>query len=155
MNVAVKDVMSRRFHVLSPQMLLSQAVGMFKTAGEAEGRKIFGMMVTDPEGRLVGMLSMHDILLLIRPKHIHIWGAMEDVDIAGLVESSCRQTRLIRVGDVMTREVISVTPDTHLLVALDIMIKKHIRRIPVIETDQIQGILYISDLFYHLADALT
>lgn len=154
MNVIVKDVMSRRFHTLSPDMPISRAVGMFRTAGEEEGRKIFGMMVTDADDRLIGMLSMYDILLLIQPKHIHIWGAMEDVDIAGLVESSCRQARSIRVGDVMTPEVVSVTPDTHLLVVLDIMIKKHIRRIPVLEEERIQGILYISDLFYHLVDAL-
>lgn len=154
MKVLVKDVMTQQFHTLSPDMSLSQAVGMFKTAGEQEGRKTFGMMVTEDNGRLIGMLSMYDILLLIQPKHIHIWGAMEDVDIAGLVESSCRQARTIRVGDAMTPDVISVTPDTHLLVALDIMIKKHIRRIPVIEDEKIQGILYISDLFYHLVEAL-
>jgi CBS domain-containing protein len=154
MKVAVKDVMTRRFHTLSPEMSLSQAVGRFRTASEAEGRQIFGMMVTDADDRLTGMLSMYDILLLIQPKHIHIWGAMEDVDIAGLVESSCRQARSIRVGDVMTPEVVSVTPETHLLVVLDIMIKKHIRRIPVLEEERIEGILYISDLFHHLVDAL-
>ncbi len=38
------------------------------------------MMVTDAEDRLLGMLSMYDILLLIRPKHIQVWGMMEDVD---------------------------------------------------------------------------
>jgi CBS domain-containing protein len=37
---------------------------------------------------------------------------------------------------------------------LDIMIKKHIRRIPVIAEARIQGIIYISDLFYHLLDQL-
>lgn len=154
MDVAAKDVMTRRFHTLSPEMDLSDAVGMFKTASREEGRKIFGMMVTDAEGRLAGMLSMYDILLFIQPKHIHLWGAMDDVDIAGLVASSCRQARSILVGDIMTPEVVSATPDTHLLVVLDIMIKKHIRRIPVLENDRIEGILYISDLFYHLVEEL-
>jgi len=41
-----------------------------------------------------------------------------------------------------------------LLVILDIMIKKHIRRIPVVEGDKIKGIVYISNLFYHLLDRL-
>ncbi|MFP4350521.1 MAG: CBS domain-containing protein, partial [Desulfococcaceae bacterium] len=127
---------------------------MFKRAAEAEGRKIFGMMVTDAEGRLIGMLSMYDIMLFIRPKHIQIWGMMDDVDIAGLVEEACKKARDIRVDDLMTAEVITVTPDTHLLVVLDIMISKHIRRIPVLEGDRIQGIVYISDFFYHLVDQL-
>ncbi len=154
MNTTVKDVMITRYHALRPDMPISEAVGMFKRAAEEEGRKIFGMMVTDAEGRLIGMLSMYDILLFIRPKHIQIWGMMDDVDIAGLVEAACKKARDIRVDDLMTTEVVTVTPDTHLLVVLDIMISKHIRRIPVLEDDRIQGIVYISDFFYHLVDQL-
>jgi signal-transduction protein with cAMP-binding, CBS, and nucleotidyltransferase domain len=88
------------------------------------------MMVTDEDGRLIGMLSMYDILLLIRPKHIQVWGMMEDVDVSGLVDIACQKAKSILVGDIMTPEVLTITPDTHLLVILDIMIKKHIRRIP-------------------------
>ena len=35
--------------------------------------------------------------------------------------------------------------------ARDIMIKKHIRRLPVLEDQKIFGIVYLSDLFYHLS----
>jgi len=149
-----RDVMTSTFHTLTPEMTISEAVARFRTAAEAEGRKIFGMMVTDPDGRLAGMLSMYDLLLFIRPKHIEIWGNMEDVDIAGLVDTACDQARKIQVGDIMTPEIISVTPETHLLVVLDIMIKKHVRRIPVLLDGKIQGIIYISDLFHHLCDRL-
>ena len=111
-------------------------------------------MVTDDQEHLIGMLSMYDILLFIRPKHIHIWGVMEDIDIAGLVDNACEKARSILVGDIMTTEVITVTPETHLMVILDIMIKKHIRRLPVLEKEKAVGIVYISDLFYHLLEKL-
>lgn len=155
MKTTVKEVMNRRFHTLRPDMPVSEAVRMFRQATETEGRKIFGMMVTDPEGRLAGMLSMHDILLFIRPKHIRIWGMMDDVDIEGLVDAACNQTRKVRVGDIMTPDVISVTPDTHILMVLDLMISRHIRRVPVLDGEKIEGIIYISDLFYHLVSRLT
>ncbi len=154
MNVTAKDVMTPRFHTLSPEMPISEAVKRFRQATEAEGRKIFGMLVTDEEGRMVGMLSMYDILLFIQPKHVHIWGAMEDVDIVGLVDDACVRAGTILVGDIMTTDVISITPDTHLMAVLDIMIKKHIRRIPVLHDGRIEGIVYISDLFYHLVDKM-
>jgi CBS domain-containing protein len=154
MNVAAKDVMTPRFHTLSPEMPISEAVKRFKQATETEGRKIFGMLVTDMEERMVGMLSMYDILLFIQPKHVHIWGAMEDVDIVGLVDDACNRARTILVGDIMTTDVISITPDTHLMAVLDIMIKKHIRRIPVVRDGRIEGIVYISDLFYHLVEKM-
>jgi CBS domain-containing protein len=154
MKVTAKDIMYTRFHTLQPHIPISEAVKLFRKAGEEEKRKIFGMMVTDDRGHLIGMLSMYDILLFIRPKHIQIWGAMEDIDIAGLVDNACEKARLILVGDIMTTEVVTVTLTTHLMVILDIMIKKHIRRLPVLEKEKAIGIVYISDLFYHLLEKL-
>lgn len=154
MSITAKDVMTPRFHTLSPEMPVSEAVKRFKQATEAEGRKIFGMLVTDGTGRMVGMLSMYDILLFIQPKHVHIWGAMDDVDVVGLVDDACNRAKTILVGDIMTTEVISVSPETHILSLLDIMIKKHIRRIPVVREGRIEGIVYVSDLFYRLVDKM-
>ncbi len=154
MNVTAKDVMTPRFHTLTPEMTVVQAVEQFRQATEAEGRRIFGMLVTDGSGRMTGMLSMYDILLFIQPKHVHIWGPMDDVDIAGLLDDACKRAGTILVGDIMTTEVVSITPDTHLMAVLDIMIKKHIRRLPVVENDRIAGIVYISDLFFHLVDQM-
>ena len=154
MLVQAKEIMSRSLHTLPPGIPISEAVQAFKSASEKEGRKIFGMMVVDESERLVGMLSMYDILLYLRPKHIHIWGMMEDIDIAGLVEKACANTKSIRVEDIMSSEVITVAPNTHLMMILEIMIKNHVRRLPVVENDRICGIVYISDLFYHLLDRL-
>ncbi len=154
MSITAKDVMTPRFHTLSPEMPISEALKRFQQATEAEGRQIFGMLVTDGSGSMVGMLSMYDILLFIQPKHVHIWGAMDDVDVAGLVDDACSRAKTILVGDIMTTEVVSVSPETHLLPLLDIMIKKHIRRIPVLRDGRIEGIVYISDLFYHLVDKM-
>jgi CBS domain-containing protein len=150
-----KDVMSTNFHTLHPDIPINEAVKMFKRASEEEKQNVFGMMVTGDDGRLVGMLSMYDILLFIRPKHIHIWGMMDDIDIAGLIENTCERAKSILVGDIMTTEVITVAPETHLMMILDIMIKKHIRRIPVLEAEKAIGIVYISNFFYHLLDRLT
>ena len=154
MKTTAKDVMTTTFHTLSPENTIAEAVKMFRKATEEEKQKVFGMMVTNDMDNLVGMLSMYDILLFIRPKHIHIWGMMNDIDIDGLVEHACERAKSILVGDIMTTEVVTVTPDTHLMMILDIMIKKHIRRIPVLEGAKILGIIYISNLFYHLVEAL-
>ena len=154
MEANARNVMTTEFHTLVPQTPIAEAVKIFKKASEEEQSKVFGMMVTDDHGRLVGILSMYDILLFMRPKHIHIWGMMEDIDIAGLVDSACERAKSVQVGDIMTTEVITITPETHVMMILDIMIKKHVRRIPVVEKDKIHGIVYISDLFYQLLGKL-
>lgn len=150
-----RDVMTTTFHTLDPEISIAQAVKLFKAASEKENRRIFGMMVTDDMGRLIGIISMYDILLFVRPKHIHVWGKMDDIDITGLMDTVCENAKSVRVGDIMSTDVITITPDTHLMVILDIMIKKHIRRIPVLDGHKIEGIVYISDLFNHIAERLS
>lgn len=154
MKTTAKDIMYTKFSTLRSDISIGKAIRMFREASENEQRKVFGMMVTDDSGNLIGMISMYDILLFMRPKHIHIWGMMEDIDVEGLIDNVCRKAKSIRVGDIMTTEVITVKPETHLMVILDIMIKKHVRRIPVLDRDKAIGIVYISDLFYHLAQRL-
>jgi len=154
MGLTAREVMETHFHTLNPQMRIAEALQIFHQASEEQRQPVFGMMVTDEQERLLGMLSLYDILLLLRPKHIHIWGEMEDLEISGILDEACRRARTILVGDIMTTQVITVTPNTHLLAIIDIMIKKHIRRIPVLEQERIMGIVYLSRVFHHLLHRL-
>lgn len=155
MKITARDIMSCNFHTLSPNLPLSQAIIQFKNASRIEQRKIFGMIVLGQDNQIVGMLSMFDILLYMRPKHIHIWGMMDDIDVAGLVDTACGKMSDILVGDIMSPDVVTIGPDTHKFLILDIMIKKHIRRLPVVDNGQLLGIVYISDLFYDILDRFT
>ena len=145
-----RDIMDTRFHTLRPGDLIADAVRLFHKASKAEGKKIFGLMVTDEKDRLVGLLSMYDILLFVQPKHAQIWGEMDDLNPERLFDDLLERIKTIQVRDIMTTDVFTTRPDTHLLVLADLMIKKHIRRLPVVEGREIVGIIYISDLFYHL-----
>lgn len=145
-----RDIMDTRFFTLRPEDTIGAAVQTFHRAGKALGKKVFGLMVTDLGDRLAGMLSMYDILLYMQPRHIQIWGEMPDMDIQARFEATLEGVKNVRVGDLMTTEVVTIGPETHLLMISDIMIKKHIRRLPVIEKDRVVGIVYISDVFSHL-----
>jgi CBS domain-containing protein len=100
------------------------------------------------------MLSMYDILLFIRPKHVSIWGEMDDIEPEGLFEYTLTRTTAVHVSDLMTTDLITISPDTHILMIVDIMLKNHVRRIPVLENETIQGIVYLSDVFYSLLQTL-
>jgi CBS domain-containing protein len=154
MSITARDVMDLRFHTLLPQTLLSEAVKVFKKASEEQKQRVFGLMVLDESGLLVGMLSMYDLLLLMRPKHVHIWGEMDDIEVEGFISQACQRIRAIQVGDVMTTDLVTITPETHLLLIVDIMIKKHIRRLPVVEEGKVVGIVYLSKVFYYLMEWL-
>jgi len=148
------DFMDTQFHVLHPQQNIAEAVSAFQKFSESEEKKIFGMMVTDDDDRLVGMLSMYDILIYIQPKHTSIWSEMAELDPDRLFQEQLRRVQSIRVDDIMTSEVVTVSPETHLLVIADVMIKKHIRRLPVVADQHVIGIVYVSDVFYEMLHTL-
>ena len=145
-----RDVMDTRFHLLRPSDTLNEAVRVFAEASRGEGRKIFGLMVVDDDDHLAGMLSMYDILLFIQPKYMKIWGEMEDIDLDLLFPDLLEKARSVRVGDIMTTEVVTTGPDSHILAVADVMVKRHIRRLPVTENGRIIGIIYISTIFNQL-----
>jgi CBS domain-containing protein len=155
MENTARAVMNTRFATLSPDSTIVDAVRMLQSASKEYGRRVFGMMVTDENNRLVGMLSMYDIFLFLRPKHIEIWGEMDDIDLTGVIEDALSRARTIRTGDIMATELITITPDTNLMLIVDIMIKKHVRRLPVLDGKDIVGIVFISDIFDYLLAKFT
>ncbi len=144
------DFMDTRFHTLHPQQSIAEAFAAFQKASAIERKKVFGMMVTDEKERLVGMLSMYDVLNYVQPKHAAIFGEMDDVDPTQAYRNRLSTIQSIRVDDIMTTAVVTVRPDTHLMVIAEIMIKKHIRRLPVVRDQTVVGIVYVSDVFYRI-----
>lgn len=152
MDITAREVMDTRYSTLSPQMTIGEAFRVFQTAAQEHQQTVFGMVVTDAAGQLLGMLSLYDLLLLIRPKHIHIWGEIKDVEISGILDAALSRARSMLVSDVMTTDLTTITPDMHLLRIIDIMIKKHVRRLPVLEDGKLVGIVYLSRVFQHLLE---
>lgn len=56
------------------------------------------------------------------------------------------QLKEILVRDWMTSDIVSVTPDTPIAQAHQIMKKNHIRRLPVVQDDILKGIVTIGDV---------
>ncbi|MCP4339760.1 MAG: CBS domain-containing protein [Desulfobulbaceae bacterium] len=154
MKSTAASIMTTQFPTLLPETPLTEAIRIFRESSQQHGRRLFGIIVTDKNRHLVGMLSMYDILLYVRPKHIQVWGNMEDLDVAGLIDATGSRLKSIQVGDIMTPDVITIGPNVDLFMVLDIMIKKHVRRLPVVEGQRIIGIVYISDLFNHLLERI-
>ena len=155
MKTTAVDIMATDFSTLLPQAPVIDAIRIFQESFNQQGRRLFGMIVSNEDQHLVGMLSMYDILLYLRPKHIHVWGSMEDLEIAGVIDAAGNRIKSILVGDIMTPDVVTVGPNANLMMVLDTMIKKHVRRLPVVEEQRIIGIVYISDLFSQLLERIS
>lgn len=151
MKVTASDLMITPSATLRPDMLLPEAFKVFHQAFAVEG-EVFGIVVVDHDEKLVGVLSMYDVFLLFLPKNIQVWGAMEDIDFQALSEKTCDKVKSIKVEDVMTEDPVAITPETPLVSILDVIVKKHIRRIPVVSDGKMVGLVYAANVFYHLMD---
>lgn len=56
----------------------------------------------------------------------------------------------LKVKEVMTRNVITITPDQEVVFAFEKLMKNKISILPVVENDQVLGIVTSSDLGYNL-----
>ena len=102
------------------------------------------------------MLSMYDIFLLIRPKHIHIWGEIKDVDISGILDEACQRAKIHAGGGYHDHRPHHHHPGHSTSSRIiDIMIKKHVRRLPVLEAGKMVGMVYMSRVFQHLLEGFS
>jgi len=89
--------------------------------------------IVDESNKVVGIISDRDI------KQVRVAIDLFNVSLEEAEEE-------ILITDIMTRNVITISPDTFLKKAADIMITHKIGALPVVENDKIVGIISETDL---------
>lgn len=118
----VSDLMSTNVVTIPPDLSVSDA------ARTMERSDIGLVPVCGSDGRVQGVLTDRDIITRC---------------IAARIDP--KQTK---VQDLMTRGVISVSPDEDVKTAADIMSGEQVRRLPVVEHERIVGMLSLADLVH-------
>jgi CBS domain-containing protein len=73
-------------------------------------------------------------------------GLVTDRDIVVRAVAEGRDVQSTTVGDIASKEVITVTPDADLDRALQLMAQHQVRRIPVVDGDRVVGIVAQADV---------
>ena len=79
-------------------------------------------------------------------------GIITDRDIALRVVAADRDPRSTRVSDIATTSVSPAYPDEPLSEAVDQMVYRQVRRLPVIENDRVVGMLAQADVVHDIGD---
>jgi|SRR3712207_3819490 len=122
----ITDVMSLRVVSVRPD----------ETVGVAIARMLeenVGSVAVCEDSRLVGMFTERDVLRL-----------------AGEGDALAQ----VRVGDVMTRNLVTAAPDDDALEAARLMGERRIRHLPVVEDGHVLGIVGIRDVLGTLVERL-
>lgn len=72
-------------------------------------------------------------------------GIVTDRDIVLRGIACCKDIKTTPISDIMTTKVVKTSPDTDLEDVADLMIKNQIRRLPVIDGNQIVGMITLGD----------
>ncbi len=73
-------------------------------------------------------------------------GILSERDYARKVVLQGKNSRETTVGEIMTANVITVAPSDSIDTCMSIMSNKHIRHLPVLNNNQVAGIISISDV---------
>jgi CBS domain-containing protein len=111
-------------------------------------------MTLDP--RSIGAsASVVEAARLMREQHIGSLPVTEDERLVGMITDRDITTRVVAesavpeatsVGDVYSRDLISVEPNTDLDEALELMARHQVRRLPVVENGKLVGMVAQADI---------
>ena len=76
----------------------------------------------------------------------HVVGMLTDRDICMSAYLNGKSLHMLRVGDVMSRDIRACGPNDDVKVAEERMAKAQVRRLPVIENDSLVGLVTLNDL---------
>jgi CBS domain-containing protein len=113
---------------------------------------ISGVPVVNDEGRLVGMISEGDLIWRREAgtAHERPWWLRSLMGRELLAAEFVREQSR-RVGDLMTREVVSAGPDTPVAEIATLLERHRIKRVPIVQNGKVVGIVSRANLIQALA----
>ncbi len=146
----VADVMSRDPIVVKPETPLNEAVQILAQ------RRISGLPVVNDAGKLVGIISETDLMWqetgVTPPAYIMFLDSVIYLQNPATYERDLHKALGQTVGEVMSKNSITVSPDKTVREAAKLMQDHNVHRLPVLDSEgQVIGILTRGDVIRAMA----
>jgi CBS domain-containing protein len=150
-----KDLMIPIQEYLKPETTLKEAANILRTAKRDEEKTgVKGLPVLDMNGKMVGFLSIGDILKAVFPSYMSFMN-LGDFTWDGMVEDMAKKAGNRKVSEMMTTHVITIPEEAPLMECVDHMVKNNVKRLPVIGKDgKVVGIIYEREVFFAITKAM-
>ena len=144
----VRDVMTPEVVVAHPDTSVNLVARLMA------GRDISGIPVVE-EGRLVGIVTELDLIVrntrLEPPAFFALLDARIPLETPGHYQERLRHMLGTRADDVMTEKVVTIGPEEDLETLAEIMVKRRVNPLPVVENGRLVGIVSRSDIIGMMA----
>jgi CBS domain-containing protein len=142
--LVAREIMTTKIITVTPETAVSALAQILATAN------IGGAPVVDEEGRLLGVVTESD--LIDQTKKVHIPTVVAILDSLIFLERPDKMEKEIRkiagtvVGDIYSKNPLTVNEETPLDEIATIMAKKHVHTLPVMRGEQLVGVIGKGDI---------
>jgi CBS domain-containing protein len=144
--VIIEEIMTRRVITVHPDASVQEAARLMFA------NRVSGLPVVDGSERVVGIISVGDLILRQRRPRVRPWWRLFFENAERLAREHKKLVGLT-VADVMTQPVLVISPVYGIEVAAAILDNRQIRRLPVVRDGRLVGIVSRGDLIKALAGA--
>ncbi len=138
----VKELLTRDLTAIESDATVEELVCLLEASG------LSGVPVVDAEGKVIGFISERDVIEAALPGYFEALAAPEDP--LGQLAQKYHQIKDKRVEELMTRDVVTVTEEDDGVTVADLMIKKNLKVVPVLDpTGRLAGVVRRIDLLQH------
>ena len=147
--LTAQDIMTREVITVAEDANVRALAALFLS------HNISGAPVIDAAGKVIGVVTESD--LIFQNKKVHLPTAVAILDAflflesPGKTEKELKKIAASRVGDICSRELVRVAPTTGLDELATLMAEKKVHTLPVMEGDQLVGIIGKSDIIRTIA----
>jgi len=113
-------------------------------------RHLNNVLVMDAQQALVGIVTYSDLCRKLLPTYAELAAHEEYMLSPKSMEERVMDVASTPVGDIMTRKVISVSPEVEVLKAAATMLAHRVKQLPVVRGDKVVGIISHTDIGWGL-----
>ena len=144
-ELTAKDIMTEDVITISKDASIDQLSELLVK------NKISGVPVLDENKKLVGIVTEADIIIkdsdLQFPRYFKLLDAIIYLDSLNKFRNNLKKHLAVKVEEIMTTKVRTVSPDTSLSEVANIMLDRRINRLPVLDQNgRITGIVTRADI---------
>ena len=143
-----KDIMTEEVITIDPGTSVEEAAELMSQYN------VSGLPVLE-NGKLVGIVTEKDLIIkdkkLHFPEYINLIGGIIYLESYKKFQEEFKKYIAVKVNDLMTKHVETINPDTPVSEIAELMSREEVNRLPVLDGDELVGIVTRGDLIKNMS----